>query len=114
MTRKPAKALGVESEDKFVLFDGPAKEAIQQFPQNANVAITLSLAGLGVEKTRVRIIADPAIKQNIHTIQATGEFGNLEFTFQNYSLPTNPKTSYLTALSLLSTLKSLNKQIQIG
>lgn len=114
LTRKPAKALGAYTREETVLFEGSAKDAIQRFPQNMNVAITLSLAGLGVEQTKVRIVADPKAEQNIHTIRATGDFGKMEITLQNHPLPTNPKTSYLTGLSILTTLRSLHEHIQIG
>lgn len=114
LTRKPAQALGTNTDEETVLFEGTAKEAIQRFPKNINVAITLSLAGLGVEKTMVRIIADPKVKQNIHTIQAIGDFGKMEISLQNHPLPSNPKTSYLTALSILKSCWSLNESVDIG
>ncbi|MCZ2260286.1 aspartate dehydrogenase [Sporosarcina sp. G11-34] len=115
VTRKPADALsGKLLEKEMVIFEGPAKQAIQEFPQNANVAITLSLAGIGVDETRVKIIADPTISKNMHTIHATGEFGKLELTIENNPSPTNPKTSYLTGLSILSAIQSLEEQMVIG
>jgi len=115
ITRKPADALSGELlEKEIVIFEGSAKQAIQEFPQNANVAISLSLAGLGVDKTTVKIIADPTISKNMHTIYATGEFGKLELTIENNPSPTNPKTSYLTGLSILSAIQSLEEQIVIG
>ncbi|RST72752.1 aspartate dehydrogenase [Siminovitchia acidinfaciens] len=115
VTRKPGEALsGGEITEERVLFDGSAKEAIARFPENANVAITLSLAGIGVEKTEVKIIADPKVDKNTHTIQAAGDFGKMEFTLQNNPSPDNPKTSHLTALSILSSLRSLQGQVVIG
>ncbi|HEX6594736.1 MAG TPA: aspartate dehydrogenase [Bacillota bacterium] len=114
-TRKPAHALTKKPVTKATtIFAGPAKDAIKKYPQNANVAITLSLAGLGVNETQVKIIADPNIDKNIHTIHASGEFGMLDFTLTNNPLPTNPKTSYLTALSILSAIKSLDQCVIIG
>ena len=115
VTRKPADALSEELlEKEIVIFEGPARQAIQEFPQNANVAISLSLAGIGVDETSVKIIADPTISKNMHTIYATGEFGKLELTVENNPSPTNPKTSYLTGLSILSAIQSLEEQIMIG
>lgn len=116
-TRKPAQALtddlGSSSKEQ-VLFEGPAKEAIKQFPKNANVSIILSLAGLGVDNTKVKIVMDPAVKKNIHQVKATGDFGEMTLTLENNPSPTNPKTSYLTALSILSALNSLDHSIKIG
>ena len=115
VTRKPLSALSAEPvEEELVLFEGSAKDAIGKFPENANVAITLSLAGLGIEKTSVKMIADPTIKKNIHTIYVQGDFGEATFIIKNNPSPSNPKTSYLTALSILSTLDTLNEHILIG
>lgn len=115
ISRKPLAALSAEpGMEEIVLFEGSAKDAIEKFPENANVAITLSLVGLGIEKTCVKIIADPAVEKNIHTIHVQGDFGEAVITIKNNPSPTNSKTSYLTALSILSTLDSLEKQIIIG
>ena len=38
------------------------------FPKNLNVAVTLSLFGLGPDKTNVTVIADPDVKMNCHKI----------------------------------------------
>lgn len=113
-TRKPAHALLEEQvEYEKIVFSGNAKSAIEKFPKNANVAITLSLAGLGIDKTQVNIIADPQIDKNIHTIKGRGEFGEFMIRLKNNPSPTNPKTSHLTSLSILSTIHSLQKQIVI-
>ena len=115
ISRKPASALSNELlEKEMVLFEGAAKNAIREFPQNANVAIALSLAGMGIDKTFVKIIADPAVSKNIHTIYLQGEFGRVELMIENNPSPTNPKTSYLTGLSILSALQSLDEQIVMG
>lgn len=114
-TRKPPQALSAQSIDQeVVLFDGSATQAIQQFPQNINVAIILSLAGIGSDQTRVKIIADPRVTKNTHCIEATGSFGRLTVTVENDPMPNNPKTSYLAALSILSKLRSLGERVHIG
>lgn len=116
-TRKPAEALTDEKEavvGEKVLFEGAAKEAIMQFPKNANVSIILSLAGVGVEDTKVKIILDPTVEKNIHEVKTIGDFGEVTIKLENNPSPTNPKTSYLTALSILSALKSLDDAIKIG
>lgn len=114
-TRKPPQAFSLDPiATEKVLFEGSAKEAIKKFPKNINVAVVLSLAGLGVEQTRVRIIADPKIQQNTHCIEAQGAFGQMQVTVENYPMPRNPKTSYLAALSILATLQNFQQAIRVG
>ncbi|MFJ5763064.1 aspartate dehydrogenase [Neobacillus sp. NPDC093182] len=115
ITRKPPQALpGAPLDKKQVLFEGSAREAIELFPKNINVSIILSLAGLGPDKTRVKIISDPCIKKNSHCIKAKGSFGDLSIKVENDPMPNNPKTSYLAALSVLSSLKNKDAVIQVG
>lgn len=115
VTRKPAEALiGKSVEEETVVFDGPAKEAIKVYPKNANISIIISLSGIGIDKTSVQIIADPKVDKNIHQLEAHGDFGRLELKLENNPSPDNPKTSYLTAMSVLSSLKSLDRVMRIG
>lgn len=115
ITRKPPQALpGAPIDKEHVLFEGSAREAINLFPKNINVSIILSLAGLGPDKTGVKIISDPAVKKNSHMIEAAGSFGKLSLQVENDPMPNNPKTSYLAALSVLSSLKNKDAVIQVG
>lgn len=125
-TRKPPlslagaphiEALGVELEKierETLLFEGTASEAVKAFPANVNVAATISLAGIGFERTRVKVIADPSLTRNVHEITVEGEFGKFFTRIENVPSPENPKTSYLAALSAISTLKKILSPVQIG
>lgn len=96
-----------------VLYEGPAREAALRFPENVNVAAAISLAGLGLDKTTVRIVADPTVVRNTHEIEARGEFGELRVLLQN--IPTeNPKTGRLTAMSMVKALRNLTANVVVG
>jgi len=96
------------------LFDGPARDAIRHFPQNVNVAATISLAGIGFDKTRIRVVCDPQVGTNEHHIRAKGKFGELDVVTRNVPSPRNPKTSYLAALSAISSIKKITGHSWIG
>jgi aspartate dehydrogenase len=108
--------IDLDSIDKITpIFEGTAKMAVSLFPANVNVAALLSLSGIGSEKTKVRIIADPNTDKNTHHIEAIGKFGKMTFTIENFPDPSNPKTSRLATLSAVETLrKYCSDEIQIG
>ena len=97
-----------------VLFEGDASEAMEGFPANINVAATLSLCGIGSDKTRVRIIASPSATRNIHEVEIEGEFGKLLARTENVPSPDNPRTSYLAILSAIATLNGIMERVKIG
>ena len=105
--------LGAIKKD-IVLFEGSANAAVRGFPANINVAATLSLAGIGAKKTRVRIIASPKVKRNIHEIEIEGDFGRIYTRAENVPSPRNPKTSYLAVLSAIATLDKITGNVKIG
>lgn len=98
---------------RTVFFSGSAREAASHYPQNANATVVTALAGVGLDRTRVEMVADPAVRINGHRITAQGAFGRLEILLENNPLATNPKSSELTALSLVRLIEHQNDAIVV-
>jgi len=121
--RKPPKAWkGSPAEDKLDLenlagdaqvhFEGTARVAATQYPENANVAAAVALAGAGFDDTQVRLIADPNVDRNIHEVVATGDFGRFSFEIRGNAVPGNPKSSAIAAMSVVSRLEQHTQRIR--
>ncbi|MEJ5083361.1 aspartate dehydrogenase [Ochrobactrum sp. MYb379] len=110
-SRKPVSAwvaelkdLGLDPEnvrEAVVLYEGDAIRAAELYPRNLNAGLTIALAA-GVERTAVRVVADPTVSLNTHEIEARSSFGEAFMRFANLPSPDNPKTSAITAASLLT------------
>jgi aspartate dehydrogenase len=103
----PAEALAdlAALAEPALLFDGNALDAARLYPKNANVTAAVALAGVGFERTRVRLLADPGIAQNVHELRVAGAFGRFTIVLENHPFPGNPKTSWLAALSIDAELR---------
>jgi len=84
-----------------VHFSGSARNAALEYPKNANVAASVALAGIGFDDTVVELVADPDATRNVHEIVAEGDFGRCEFRIEGNSLPDNPRSSAITAMSVV-------------
>jgi aspartate dehydrogenase len=125
-TRKPAKAFAnvrlpsgktVDAASigkDTVLFEGSARDAVRYFPQNINVAAVIALAGIGAGRTRVRIVASPGLKRNVHEVQVTSAAGVLTAVTENAVHPDNPKTSFLAVLSAAAALQGHTAPMRAG
>jgi aspartate dehydrogenase len=122
-TRKPPRGLagapGVAGLDLGALtaptlvFEGTAREACRAFPANVNVVAAVSLAGLGPDRTCIRIHADPWIDRNRHTVTAEGAFGRLRIEIENVPSE-NPRTGKLAYLSTIAYLRDLGAPLRVG
>ncbi|MEC9454973.1 MAG: aspartate dehydrogenase [Pseudomonadota bacterium] len=93
--------------EKTVIFEGRAEAAALDYPQNANLAATIAMAGAGFDNNFVRLVADPDAIINCGRIEADGEFGHMTMEMRGHPMASNPKTSAVTALSLIY---ALNKE----
>ena len=96
-----------------LIFEGPATEAVRAFPANVNVVAALSLAGIGPERTRIKLYAVPGQARNQHRITIEGEFGTLRIEVENVPSE-NPRTGRLSYLSAIAMLREMGSAVQIG
>ena len=95
------------------VFSGSAREAVKGFPANLNVSAAVSLAGIGPDRTQVKMLAVPGLERNCHDIEVLGEFGVLRVHIEN--IPSeNPKTGKLTAMSIIRSVQDAVDPFRIG
>jgi aspartate dehydrogenase len=124
-TRKPPRGLEgapyliangisvMDLESEHLLFEGSARDACRGFPQNVNVSAAVSLAGIGPDRTNVRVYAVPGLERNCHDIEIEGEFGFLSVHIEN--IPSeNPRTGRLTMLSIQRAIQDASDCVRIG
>jgi aspartate dehydrogenase len=96
------------------LFDGTAREGVPHFPANVNIAAVLALAGIGFDRTRLKVVADPALLFNTHYINIRGRTGLISIKFESVPSPDNPKTAMLACYSALAALRALASPARYG
>ncbi|MFT5206317.1 MAG: aspartate dehydrogenase [Candidatus Omnitrophota bacterium] len=101
-------------KEETLVFEGTAAKAIIGFPQNVNISATLSLAGVGAQRTKVKIYACPGLEFHVHEVIIEGDFGSLYTRTQNKPSTINPKTSQMAILSAVATLKRILGNVKVG
>jgi aspartate dehydrogenase len=126
VTRKPPGGLagapyleqhGIRLDDlraPLKVFDGSARDGARGFPANVNVAAALSLAGIGPDRTRLEIWADPGVGRNTHRIVVEADSARFEMTIENVPSEANPRTGKITALSVIAALRGLGATLRVG
>jgi len=125
VTRKPVQGLAgapylVENNidiekitEPLKIFDGTARDAAKGFPANLNVAVALSLAGIGPDRTRLEIWADPSLTRNVHRVEVESDSARFSMSIEN--IPSeNPKTGRITALSVVALLRKQFAPLRVG
>ena len=100
-------------DEPVKVFSGTARDAAVGFPANLNVAVALSLAGVGPDRTRLEIWADPGVKRNTHSIDVDADSARFSMTIEGVPSE-NPRTGRITALSVIATLVKMHAVIRIG
>lgn len=126
ITRKPPRSLAgapyvlerniplLDLTTEELIFQGNAREAAQAFPANANVAATLSLAGIGPTRTRVEIWAIPGLEENVQELHVRSDSADFDLRLSSRPLAENPRTGSLTPKSVIAALRSLISHLQVG
>ena len=126
VNRKPPSALrGAPGADNarvnldsltkpYTLFSGTVAQGYRLFPANVNVAVAVSLAGIGVDKTKMEVVADPDISVNIHEIMLDSSIGRMHLYIEGKASENNPRTSASTPFSVLSYLQQMVSTIRVG
>jgi len=95
------------------IFDGSAREGARGFPANVNVAAALSLAGIGPDKTRLEIWADPSLDRNTHRIEVDADTARFSMTIEGVPSE-NPRTGRIVPLSAIAALRGLVAELKVG
>ena len=125
VTRKPVRGLSgapylvqskidiADIKEPLRVFSGTAREAASGFPANLNVAVSLSLAGIGPDRTSLEIWADPSLDRNCHSIVVEADSASLSMSISNVPSD-NPKTGRITALSVIACLRNMRAPLRVG
>ena len=126
ITRKPPNGLkkapfvietGLDLDcikEATLLYEGPVTDAAEKFPANVNVAVALALAGIGSDKTKYQVWADPGVSRNTHVIAVDSDTASFEMTITNIPSEENPATGKIVCLSVMETLRSLVTPFKVG
>ncbi len=126
ITRKPPRGLagapylaehGITLQNLVAplkVFEGSARDGARGFPAIVNVAAALSLAGIGPDRTRLEIWADPHLERNVHRIMVEADSARFEIQIENVPSEDNPRTGRLTPLSVIAALNSLTATLRVG
>jgi len=109
--------LGIDLDrlrEPVTLYDGPARVGVLHFPANVNIAAVLSLAGIGLDRTRLKAVADPALRHNTHFIEIRGNTGSISIKMENVPSADNPKTAMLACYSALAALNTIQATTRYG
>ena len=93
------------------------KEEINRLKQTPAIVLGMDLLtqfdSVALDFGLRALVVDPAARINEHRIRVRGAFGELEIVLRNNPLATNPKSSELTALSLVRLIEQQGRTVVI-
>jgi aspartate dehydrogenase len=103
-----------DSDGRTTLFEGNGLEAMALYPTNLNVVATISLAGIGPLRTRVKVVADATESDIVHKLIFSGRFGSAHAEFRVKGNPDDPRWSFIPALSAIEAVRGLTDPVRFG
>lgn len=101
-------------KEPHVVFDGPVREGAKLYPQNVNISAAAAIAGIGLDRTRVVIVADPTIATHIVELEAVGAFGRFTFREDVAVSEENRKTGKLVAMAMIKSVRQLASSLVVA
>ncbi|MBI1777937.1 MAG: aspartate dehydrogenase [Proteobacteria bacterium] len=96
------------------LYEGPVREGAKAYPKNVNISAAVALAGIGLDRTRLTIVADPTITSHVVEVHARGAFGRFDFVEDVVPTADNPKTGMLVGMAVIKAVRQLTQPMVIG
>jgi aspartate dehydrogenase len=121
--KDPSAWYGTEAEqwcdlaalrEPLTIYEGSVREGAARYPQNVNISAAVALAGLGLDRTELSIVADPTIRTHVIEVVAEGAFGSFCFLEDVEPTRDNPKTGKLVAMAVIKTIRQLASPVTIG
>jgi aspartate dehydrogenase len=101
-------------ESPAVLYEGRARDGAKAYPKNVNISAAVALAGIGLDRTRLKIVADPSIDSHVVEVHAKGAFGRFDFVEDVVPTADNPKTGVLVGMAVVKAIRQLTQPLVIG
>jgi aspartate dehydrogenase len=101
-------------KEPHTVFDGPVREGARLYPQNVNISAAAAIAGVGLDRTRVVIVADPTITTHVVELEASGAFGRFSFSEDVAVSEENRKTGKLVAMAMIKSVRQLASTLVVA
>ncbi|WP_413693996.1 aspartate dehydrogenase [Psychromonas sp. KJ10-2] len=101
-------------EDSTCFFEGTARESANLFPKSSNISAMLALATIGLDQTKVKLVADPTSDIMNTYIDFDSTVGKLQVNWQGVPSIANPSTSADVPLAIVKCIRNLSSSINYG